>query len=140
MLSRRLLQQRAAPLALAGLVRQRPGAAAAGLAARVAGASSSRGLHATAPASSGRDLYEVLGLPKTASTGEIKRKYYEKAKAHHPDTNKDDPEAAKKFAEATEAYEVKPESPRPISPQRHAAQTWPPALGSPCSRCCCCRS
>lgn len=103
MLSRRLLLQRAAPLPLAGLVRRhRPSAAAVGLAARVG---SSRGLHATGPASS-RDLYEVLGLPKTASNGEIKRKYYEKAKAHHPDTNKGDPEAAKKFAEATEAYEV----------------------------------
>jgi DnaJ-class molecular chaperone len=102
MLSRRLLQQRATPLALAGLAWHRPSAAAVGLAARVG---SLRGLHATGPASS-RDLYEVLGLPKTASSGEIKRKYYEKAKAHHPDTNKGDPEAAKKFAEATEAYEV----------------------------------
>eukprot|EP00967_Tisochrysis_lutea_P071940 scaffold95715_cov33-Tisochrysis_lutea.AAC.5 len=53
-----------------------------------------------------RDLYEVLGLAKGASAADIKRKYYEKAKQHHPDTNKGDPLAAKKFAEATEAYEV----------------------------------
>ena len=66
-----------------------------------------RTLHATA-VSRAQDYYDVLGLPKTASTGDIKRKYYEKAKQYHPDTNKNDPEAAKKFAAATEAYEVQP--------------------------------
>ena len=48
----------------------------------------------------------MLGLQRGASSSEIKKAYYKAAKAHHPDTNKDDPTAAKKFAEATEAYEV----------------------------------
>lgn len=53
-----------------------------------------------------RDYYDVLGVSKDASKGEIKKKYYQMAKKYHPDTNKDDPDAAKKFAEATEAWEV----------------------------------
>ncbi|KDO29577.1 chaperone DnaJ [Saprolegnia parasitica CBS 223.65] len=53
-----------------------------------------------------RDFYEVLGVASGASKNEIKKKYYELAKKFHPDTNKDDPNAAKKFAEATEAWEV----------------------------------
>uniref|UniRef100_A0AAV1T2E4 Uncharacterized protein n=1 Tax=Peronospora matthiolae TaxID=2874970 RepID=A0AAV1T2E4_9STRA len=53
-----------------------------------------------------RDFYDVLGVARDASKNDIKKKYYQLAKKHHPDTNKADPEAAKKFAEATEAWEI----------------------------------
>nr|XP_018899187.1 PREDICTED: protein tumorous imaginal discs, mitochondrial-like [Bemisia tabaci] len=53
-----------------------------------------------------RDYYEVLGISKNASAKEVKRAYYELAKKYHPDSNKSDPNASKKFQEATEAYEV----------------------------------
>jgi molecular chaperone DnaJ len=53
-----------------------------------------------------RDYYDVLGVSRDADKNEIKKKYYALAKKYHPDTNKDDPDAAKKFAEATEAWEV----------------------------------
>ena len=41
-----------------------------------------------------------------ASKNDIKKQYYKKAKKYHPDANKDDPQAAKKFSEATEAWEI----------------------------------
>lgn len=53
-----------------------------------------------------RDYYEVLGLTKAASPEEIKKAYRQKAKKYHPDVNKDDPNAAEKFKEVAEAYEI----------------------------------
>lgn len=54
-----------------------------------------------------KDPYKVLGVGPSASTSEIKKKYYEQAKKLHPDANPNaPPEAQKKFAELTEAYEI----------------------------------
>ena len=53
-----------------------------------------------------RDYYEVLGVSKDASQDEIKKAYRKRAMKFHPDRNSDDPEAEKKFKEASEAYEV----------------------------------
>nr|GMD65202.1 chaperone protein DnaJ GFA2, mitochondrial [Ipomoea batatas] len=64
-----------------------------------------RFIHATAHMS-GRDFYDVLGISKNATASEIKKAYLGLAKQLHPDVNKDDPEAAKKFQEVQKAYEV----------------------------------
>ncbi|WP_203256837.1 molecular chaperone DnaJ [Hyunsoonleella ulvae] len=53
-----------------------------------------------------RDYYEVLGVSKGASAGEIKKAYRKKAIEFHPDKNPDDKEAEAKFKEAAEAYEI----------------------------------
>ena len=53
-----------------------------------------------------RDYYEVLGVGKDASESDIKKAYRGLARKYHPDANKDDPNAADKFKEATEAYQV----------------------------------
>ncbi len=53
-----------------------------------------------------RDPYEVLGVPRGAAAGQIKSAFRKLAKKHHPDANKDDPNAAAKFAEANSAYEI----------------------------------
>ncbi len=53
-----------------------------------------------------RDFYEVMGVPKTASTEEIKAAYRKLAMKYHPDRNPDNKEAEEKFKEAAEAYEV----------------------------------
>ncbi|EEA06408.1 DnaJ domain-containing protein [Cryptosporidium muris RN66] len=49
--------------------------------------------------------YKVLGISKTASTNEIKKKFRELAKKFHPDINPT-PEAKNKMAEITSAYEL----------------------------------
>ncbi|KRX54504.1 Mitochonrial uncharacterized protein [Trichinella sp. T9] len=53
------------------------------------------------------DYYEILGVPKNASAKDIKKAYYQLAKKYHPDVNKNDPQAARKFQQVSEAYEVK---------------------------------
>ncbi len=53
-----------------------------------------------------RDYYEVLGVSKDASQAEIKSAFRKLAKKYHPDLNKDNPSAAEKFKEVSEAYEV----------------------------------
>ncbi|KAH7821529.1 putative DnaJ subfamily C member 10 precursor (ER-resident protein ERDJ5) [Monocercomonoides exilis] len=53
-----------------------------------------------------KDLYKVLGVPKTASQAEIKQAYRQLSLKMHPDRNKDDPHANEKFAEIGNAYEV----------------------------------
>lgn len=54
-----------------------------------------------------RDYYEVLGIARTASEDEIKKSYRSLAKKYHPDLNKgDEKQAAEKFKEISEAYEV----------------------------------
>lgn len=53
-----------------------------------------------------KDYYKILGVSKNGSAKEIKKAYYQLAKKYHPDTNKDDPNASKKFQEVSEAYEI----------------------------------
>ncbi len=53
-----------------------------------------------------RDYYDVLGVSKGASEGEIKKAYRKLAIKFHPDKNPDDKAAEEKFKEAAEAYEV----------------------------------
>jgi DnaJ-class molecular chaperone len=52
------------------------------------------------------DLYQRLGVKRGASDAEIKKAYRSLAKQLHPDRNKDKPDAAKRFAEVTHAYDL----------------------------------
>jgi DnaJ-class molecular chaperone len=52
------------------------------------------------------DLYQRLGVKRGASEAEIKKAYRSMAKQLHPDRNKDKPDAAKRFAEVTHAYDL----------------------------------
>jgi DnaJ-class molecular chaperone len=53
-----------------------------------------------------RDPYEVLGVDRKASAGDIKSAFRRLAKKLHPDANKNDPKAASRFAEINAAYEI----------------------------------
>jgi molecular chaperone DnaJ len=53
-----------------------------------------------------RDYYEVLGVSRQASPDELKRAFRKIAMDSHPDRNPDDPVAAARFKEASEAYAV----------------------------------
>jgi DnaJ-class molecular chaperone len=52
------------------------------------------------------DLYQRLGVKRGASEAEIKKAYRSLAKQLHPDRNKDNPDAAKRFGEVTHAYDL----------------------------------
>ncbi len=53
-----------------------------------------------------RDYYEVLGIERTATNGEISVAYRKLAVKYHPDKNPGDTEAIERFKEAAEAFEV----------------------------------
>ncbi len=54
----------------------------------------------------GKDYYAVLGVASTATAEEIKKQYRRLARQYHPDANANDPKAADRFKEISEAYNV----------------------------------
>ena len=52
------------------------------------------------------DPYTILGVSRTADQSAIKNAYRKLAKELHPDRNKDKPDAAARFAEVTQAYDL----------------------------------
>ncbi len=52
------------------------------------------------------DLYETLGVPRTASAEDIKKAYRDGALKYHPDRNAGDTAAEEKFKKISEAYSV----------------------------------
>ena len=53
----------------------------------------------------GRDFYAVLGVPRNASSEDIKKAYKKQARLYHPDKNKNQG-AEEKFKVISEAYKV----------------------------------
>src|SRR4029453_7183844 len=53
----------------------------------------------------GRDLYEILGVPRDASSNDIRAAYRRLARELHPDVNAD-PADQERFKEVTGAYEI----------------------------------
>lgn len=71
-----------------------------------------------------RDYYEVLGVSRNATDEEIKKAFRSLARKYHPDANKNDPQAAERFKEISEAYQVlsNPEKRQMYDQFGHAAE------------------
>ncbi|MFC6048247.1 DnaJ domain-containing protein, partial [Methylobacterium hispanicum] len=52
-----------------------------------------------------RDYYEILGVERTATDGQMKTAFRKLAMTYHPDRNPGDKEAEIKFKELNEAYQ-----------------------------------
>ena len=52
------------------------------------------------------DLYQRLGIKRGASEAEVKKAYRSLAKQLHPDRNQDNPKAAERFNQVTQAYDI----------------------------------
>lgn len=76
-----------------------------------------------------RDYYEVLGVSKTASDDEIKKAYRKLSKTYHPDINKAE-DAADKFKEVAEAYEVLSDSQKRAAYDQYGHASTDPNFGS----------
>src|SRR5690348_4598010 len=53
-----------------------------------------------------KDFYAVLGVSASATQDDIKKQYRKLAARYHPDKNPNDPKAADRFKEISEAYQV----------------------------------
>lgn len=53
-----------------------------------------------------RDLYDILGVARTAPADELKRAYRKLAKRYHPDVNPGDKASEERFKELSAAFEV----------------------------------
>ncbi len=81
---------------------------------------------------SNKNYYEVLGVSSNASESEIKSAFKKQAIKYHPDRNKGNAEAEKKFKEINEAYQVLSDSSKRASYDRvgHDAYTKGASYGS----------
>src|ERR1700722_2613243 len=75
-----------------------------------------------------RDLYDVLGVPGTASEAEIRRAFWALAKRYHPDVNPGSSDAARRFVEVGNAAETL------LDPRRRASYDESRTPGRPAAR------
>src|SRR4051812_13412635 len=58
------------------------------------------------PAATKKEYYEILAVPRTASSDEIRKAYRKLARKYHPDLNPGDKAAEERFKNVQEAYDV----------------------------------
>lgn len=80
------------------------------------------------------DYYQVLGVPRDASEKDIKMAYRKLARQYHPDVNRGDVEAERRFKEINEAYSVLSDADKrkkydQYGPMFEQAEKMPPPYG-----------
>ena len=82
------------------------------------------------------DLYEILGVSRTASKDEIKKAHRKLALKFHPDKNPDDDQARERFKRVQEAYDVLSDDEKRAAYDRYGADFekirgsgWNPGAG-----------
>src|SRR5918911_3182969 len=76
-----------------------------------------------------KDLYETLGVSRTASQDEIKKAYRNLARRHHPDNNPGDAAAEERFKEVQTAYDVLSDPEKRKQYDRFGSQNGRPGPG-----------
>ncbi len=75
------------------------------------------------------DLYETLGVSKSATASEIKKAYRKLAVKYHPDKNPDDPSAEEKFKEIGYAYEILSDEDKKAAYDRYGHSAFEGGMG-----------
>jgi curved DNA-binding protein CbpA len=73
------------------------------------------------------DYYAILGVDERASPEQIRSGYRRAARAHHPDQNPGDPDAAQRFRRVQTAYDVLKDPARRAAYRRPRSARWPSA-------------
>src|SRR5215468_7304330 len=76
-----------------------------------------------------QDYYELLGVNRTASADDIKKAFRKLAMQHHPDRNRDDKEAERKFKEINHAYDILKDPDRRAAYDRYGAAAFEGGAG-----------
>ncbi len=75
------------------------------------------------------DLYKILDVDKSTSQADLKKAYRKLAMKYHPDQNKDNPEAEKKFKEISHAYDVLKDEQKRAAYDRYGSAAFDGSMG-----------
>src|SRR5262252_1177723 len=76
-----------------------------------------------------QDYYELLGVNRSASADDIKKAFRKLAMQHHPDRNRDDKNAEKKFKEINHAYDILKDPDKRAAYDRYGAAAFEGGMG-----------
>lgn len=76
-----------------------------------------------------QDFYELLGVARTSSADDIKKAFRKLAMQHHPDRNRDDKDAEKKFKEINHAYDILKDPEKRAAYDRYGAAAFDGSMG-----------
>jgi len=76
-----------------------------------------------------QDYYELLGVGRSASPDDIKKAFRKLAMQHHPDRNRDDKDAEKRFKEINHAYDILKDPEKRAAYDRYGAAAFEGGAG-----------